>query len=293
MHSTLVYLDQIRHNLRHNSYEIILQSIKDLDKKFAPTALLKKGHFIERARINHTDNLYTRKDEVGYIIDEEVLKTRVSFGRANNEHQSIFYGAIRSPEIDKPRAVAYFETTSRLDELSTPGPFREVFTISRWRILEDIKVLEMIYSDAYLDNSEYVRMSLENQIRNQQAFIDYFKRTRGVDITDHLVEQGKFFSNEFARNDIESPEDYKISAAYSNYIWQETDCLGVTYPSVKARYIGQNVALLPDAVDKYLKLESVYLCVCERQYSEEPVAEVVKMAIDLGKDQSDFKWTNA
>ena len=152
---TLTYLEQVRHNLEYVDYDIVCKSIADLRDKFVPTALLKKGCYIDRVRINNNNEIFTNKEQVSYIHDKNILENYVTFGRANEPKQEIFYGAIESPEIQQPRIVAYFETSEILKELDKYDNIEEIFTLSRWRILEDIEIVEMIFSEEALKVSEY------------------------------------------------------------------------------------------------------------------------------------------
>lgn len=289
MDKILVELDRLRNSLRNVEYEHIYELIRSLRYKILPTALLKKGWFIDRVRLNQpADVLFTRKDEISYITDQYVLQNCVDFGRANVKGQGIFYGAVLSPEIEQPRLSAYLETSKiykhleRFPMAPENQNLTETFTVSRWRILEDIEVLEMIFSEEALKVSHYAQESLKNQLNN----------LKGHERIQHFIEQCTFFSNEFARNDIEQGENYKykISSAYINYIWNQTDFKGITYPSVATKYKGQNVALMPEFVDKYLELESCLLCKFERINGVNLPIDNSHLCTDLGNDQMDFQW---
>lgn len=279
---TLTFLEQVRHNLEHVEYNLIYKSIADLRDKFVPTALIKKGWFIDRVRINKPNEIFSRIDQVSYIHDQDVLDKYVDFGRANEPKQAVFYGSIISPQIEQPRVVAYFETSELLRELDKHDNAEEIFTLSRWRILEDIEVVEMIFSDEAIKVNEYNRQSLENQMKNYKH----------LPIADHCEAQGRFFSNEFARNDIKRGENhkYKISAGYSNYLWRNSHLKGITYPSVASNFLGQNVALLPEVVDKYLKLETVGMFKFIRKDKQNLPIDSFRLATDLGDNFNDFKW---
>ncbi|TLV00354.1 hypothetical protein [Dyadobacter luticola] len=292
MHPTLNFLSQIMYNLAYVDYEMIYQSIENLDHKIIPTSLLHKGHFIERARINYGGEIFTRPDQVSYISDPEVLRDRVKFGRANVPEQGVFYGSIVSPEIEMPRAVAYFETSSRIEELKLPGQFEEIFTVSRWEILETVQLAEIIYADQYSGTSKYVQMSIQNQRAHVEEAIEQLKLREDVDYTEHFALQSKIICNEFAKTEIDSPDDYKISAAYANYILNRTPAQGLTYPSVKSGYKGQNVVMLPNVVDKILSLKEVYMCFCRRQHSENPLVAITHIVTNVGSGEP-FTWASA
>jgi len=278
---SLIFLSQIRDNLAYADIGLIKQSIADLKNKFAPVAILKKGHYIDRVRINNGGEIFTRKDQVNYITDLDKLNNYVSFGRANFPGQSIFYGAVPSPQIRLSRGTAYLETTDFFAIKPIPNNFSEIFTLSRWTILADVQVMEIIFSDEALKISEYVKKSFESQT----AAISDHK------LKDHFLAQGKFFSNEFSRDDCRGmPDNYKISSAYANYVWKSTSVKGVTFPSVRTEFKGQNVALMPEIVDKYLKLEIVGLFKFERKDGINLPIDSIKIAKDLGMDQINFKW---
>ncbi len=279
---TFTFLEQIKDNLEYVDYKMIYQSIADLKDKFVPTALIKKGFFIDRVRVNKTGEIFSNIEQVSYIHDKNKLEKLVNFGRANEPKQSIFYGSIISPKIPHPRIVAYFETSELIKELDKHDNVEEVFTLSRWTILEDIEIVEMIFSDEALKVNDYIKQSLEHQMKNY----------KDLPLADHYEFQGKFFSNEFARADIKNNESfkYKISAAYSNYIWKNSRLKGITYPSVASNYFGQNVALLPEIVDKFLKLELVGMFKFEKKNGVNLPIASFKHATDFGDNCMNFKW---
>nr|WP_068891255.1 hypothetical protein [Pedobacter panaciterrae] len=283
MDETLKFLRDVRDNLKYVDYDEIYSAIAALRKKMLPSALLKKGHYIDRVRINHPPvKIFQNIKDVSYITNEEVLEKYVGFGRANLPKQAVFYGSVISPEVKMPREVAFKETSHNYKIREELNDIYEVFTMSRWRIKQDIEVLEMIFSDLALESSEYVRMSLANQQR-------YYKHMSGAET---IEEQARFFSNEFARADIGPDEEfkYKISAAYINYIFNNSKLKGVTYPSVQTKYAGQNIALLPELVEKYLELESVGMFTFEKKAGRYIPIDSFKVAMDLGPGKMDFQW---
>jgi hypothetical protein len=282
MNPTITYLSQVRNNLEYVDYDIIYRSISDIQSHFIPTAILPKGAFIDRVRINKPGEIYTSFDQVSYIHDKKALQEYVGFGRANEPKQAVFYGVMPSAQIESPRIVGYFETSELSKELERYDNCEEVFTLSRWRILDEIKVIEMIFSEAALEVNEDTRHSLENQI----------SKYKHLPLANAYEEQMKFFSEEFARHDIKKGEEhkYKITAAYANFLWRKSNLKSITYPSVQSNYFGQNVALLPELVDRYLKLERVGMFKFQRRNGENLPIYGFKLATDLGDNQSNFKW---
>ena len=74
-----------------------------------------------------------------------------------------------------------------------------------------------------------------------------------------LVAVVEFFSEEFAKADIDFDTDYKLSAAYAQIALKSGSVKGLIYPSVRTDYEGSNVALLPEVVDKNLHLEEALI----------------------------------
>ncbi len=285
MDKTLIYLEQISENLNFADYEMIYRSIADMRDKSAPATILKKGHYIDRVRINRKDEIFICEDEISYIKDQKKLLGRTEYGRANLPEQAMFYGAVESTLINMPRAVAYFETSDLFwgDKLNSLKEVSEVFTHSRWRVQEDIELLEIIYSDEALK----VNPDVQAALKYHTEFIkDHEKK-------DHFEEQMKFFSNQFARIKRYSNNEYKISCAYSNYILATTHLGGVAYPSVASEYKGQNIVLKPTIVDQFLKLESLSMSLFERKnYENQPIVPI-KICKNLGKNNQNFVWEPA
>lgn len=281
MNPTIQYLSEIRDGLEHVDPTMVSRAIQDLKDKFIPTALIKKDARIDRVRINKATESFSKKDDVGYITNKEVLNNHVDYGRANLPKQAIFYGSIITKHIPQPRVAAYFETSQSVKELNDTDVISETFTLSRWRVLEDIEVIEMIFSDEALKVNEYVKASFDDKM---SALNDFQRK-------EHYIEQSTFFSNEFARNDVGKGQNYKykITAAYANYLWSRTGLKGITYPSVPTEYKGHNVALLPEVVDKSLKLELVG----EFQFNgknHDNLVTLKRYCKDFGDNDSDFKW---
>lgn len=281
MNSSLAFLTQIKDNLEYADFDLIKRSIADLNDKFAPIATIFKGEYIDRVRINKNGEIFNKIDQITYITDATTLDNCTEFGRANFPKQSVFYGAIPSPQAKYPRATAYIETTKVFEDHPLPDCINEIFTLGRWKVLEDIHILEMIFSDEALKISEYARTAFNIKISEIQNHHN----------KQHFIDQGKLFSEEFARSDCRNADyNYKISSAYSNYVWNATPLKGITYPSVKTEYQGQNVALLPELVDKKLELEIVVMFKFERENGINKPIDSFRMAKDLGANKSDFQW---
>ena len=284
MNVGIEYLSTLRNDLKDISYDKIYEIISEIKYKAVPTALLHSGRYINRVRINEEPNeIYSNIKKISYNSQAESVN-KIDFGRANIPKQSIFYGSV---DLNNSLMTAYFETSQLQKNIDQYDNVEEVFTLGRWRVLSEIKILEKIFCKEALAVNEQVQQSFNAQlkkIKSKPLLFEYYKR------------QLEFFSDEFARNDIGRDESfkYKISSAYVNYMWncEKFKLLGVTYPSVMTDYIGQNVALKPEVVDEYLILEEVYMFKFERINKENLPIKCIKLATELGKNQMEFKWKN-
>lgn len=234
-------------NLVEVSYEEVYDLLKNGIKSLPlPIAKLMKGAYIDRVRPNKGATLYKHIDDLGYIKDKNVIKNILtSFGRANIPHEVMFYGALETTLIDKPRLTAIAETSNLFRNPETDCIDGEQYTVSRWVTKEELLVVEFVFSEYALKNNPDIEKSYREQI----------KLIKELDLETHEIdfhiEFLKFISEEFSK-EVTNPEDYKISAAYTNLVLLHPDICGITYPSVQTEYFGVNIALTPKTVDQYL-----------------------------------------
>lgn len=235
-------------NLEDVSYEEIYDLIKNgIGFLPLPLAKVRKNVFIDRVRANNGATLFKHIDELGYIKDKYVIDNFLtSFGRANNPHQVMFYGALKTELIDKPRLTAIAETSRLFREKGTDCIDGETYTVSRWETQDEFSVVEVVFSEYALKNNPEIVKSFEIQKQFLQAY-----KFEESEVAFHL-EFLKFISEEFSKK-VENPNDYKISVAYTNLALLHPDVCGIIYPSVQTEYFGVNIVLPPEIVDKYLK----------------------------------------
>jgi len=276
---TLNKLVEISKNLEKIDFDDVKVFIKKaIEKMPVPTAILRKGALIDRARVNNSEILYMKERDISYIKDKAIIEKFTEYGRANKPKQVMFYGAIESPEITQQRITAIFETSRLLKDKKTVSG-TELITVSRWEVLEDITLAEVIFSDKAIQNNNYTNT----------AFQHHFKQFFEHEDRELILQQLIFFSNEFAKkvgNDI----DYKISVAYTDIILNgAVEIEGIAYPSVASGYKGQNVVLRPNIIDTKLKLQKVV--------TQKIVKDKNKVRIDndkyvksFGLNNSSFEW---
>lgn len=230
-------LDEISYD---EIYSLLRESISRIP---IPVAKFHQNAEVDRARLNKADALYNHIDDLGYIKDQNVIdKYLTEYGRANKPHQVMFYGAIKTSPIDKPRVTAIAETSKLFQDKDGYNLDGENYTISRWRNRDEFYMAEIVFAKAAIENNPDIKRSFENQIR--------FADDLNEDDIEFYKEFLIFISEEFARK-AEKNDDYKISVAYANLILEHPQIEGVMFPSVQTNYFGANIVVSPEIVDKY------------------------------------------
>ena len=241
-------LKEFSTNLTSVSYDEIFDLLKNGIKFIPiPIAKLSKNAYIDRARPNKGKILFKHIDELGYIKNKNVIdNVLTNFGRANNPHQVMFYGALETKLIDKPRLTAIAETSHIFRNEGTDCITGEYYSVSRWETQEELLVAEVVFSEYALKNNPDVAKSYESQKEMLK------KHNLGEKDTAFHLEFLKFISEEFSKK-VTNTEDYKISSAYTNIALSHPDVSGITYPSVQTDYFGINIVLPPNIVDQFVK----------------------------------------
>lgn len=243
------------------------------------TAKLKKGHHIERARVNEPGQIFNAESEITYRTD---FKNITKFGRANCPGQSLFYGAVKAENIEYPRIINLFETSELFrekDNLNENAEF--TMTVGKWRVKEDIEIAEVVFNQSNIENIPQIKESYEYQFAKIKN--DF------PDRVDDIARILQFFSDEFAKKDIKSHEDYKISAAYTDMIINTRTASGITYPSTRTDSQGFNVALTIHAVENSLELEVVGMFKVIKK-GKHTLIDNLGYATDLGAMKGAFNW---
>ncbi|TQO37034.1 hypothetical protein GQ41_1625 [Arenibacter algicola] len=262
------------------SYNKLVNALTTL--QFVPfvTAILKKGHSIERARINKPNEIFTTESQISYRTDYPNIK---SYGRANVPHFSLFYGAFETEVIKHPRFVNLLETSEIFRNLEKNEAKNADFimTVGKWIIKEDIEVVEIVFDENSIKNSADIKRSYEFHL--EKLTKEHPEHTEQFELIL------KFFSNQFAKKEINSHFDYMVSAAYTDMAINWRGQQGLTYPSVKTDYQGQNVVLTPYAVDKYLELEITAMYRVQKN-GKQSIISPLKHCTDFGPLNTNFKW---
>lgn len=241
-------LKEYSKNLSSVSYDQVYDLLKNGIRHIPlPLAKVWRGAFIDRVRPNKGDELYTHIDQLGYIKDEEVINNILTtFGRANCPHQVMFYGALQTSLINQQRLTAIAETSNVFRVKDKDCVEGQHCTVSRWQTKKDFLVVEVVFSDYALKNNPDIVRSFESQ---EKMLRDHNLEQKDMDFHLDFL---KFISEEFSKK-VSNPEEYKISAAYTNLAVLHPEVCGITYPSVQTEYFGVNIVLTPKTVDKYVK----------------------------------------
>lgn len=277
-------LEEVRNNLENIDFDYIVELIKNsLVKIPFSTAKLKPGMLIDRVRFNSPpeETLFKSEESVSYIKDKKAIADFLTeYGRANKPHEVIFYGAIESTKIPTQRVTAIFEKSELLESKDSVHLEGELYTLSRWEVIKEMEVVEVVFSD----------LAIKSNPDTKKAFEYHFNNIYNDPNREFFLRQLKFFSDEFARK-INSDNDYKISVAYTDVALNHAGYSGIIYPSVKSDYKGQNVALKPSVIDNNLILKHVSTIRLHKN-KEKAFLNNHKYVSDFGVKNSKFTWSD-
>lgn len=208
---------------------------------------------------------------------------KVPFGRANNEFEPIFYG---SHDGD----LALFESCQNLPEHDRFEP--QNFTMGIWKVKanEKLRLVPIIDSDEVQKVRDDMRNINEKSEKQHQEWLTSKKIIEASKIIR------KFFADEFAKTNIKSINDYKISAFFAKTI-QDMNKLstvkfdGILYPSVAYKFRGDNVAIFPSSLYKLEPLKCFSIISYNFDFDK---GTLVKGITAEGKvlDNETIEWTD-
>jgi hypothetical protein len=158
-------------------------------------------------------------------------------------------------DLDNPRIIPVYEAIPWMRDKTTKG--RRVVTFSKWRVLQDIRLIAIIQHADYYERNSFTK-----------EVADYF--------SDNLNKMGEhkeeieifttYIASEFAK-EISHEYEYLISAAFTEQIVNK-GFDGVLYPSVQLDGAGFNVALTPQVADTKIQLEVVEECTAYKYFDK-------------------------
>lgn len=236
---------------------------------------INKGARLMRARLNPTEVPYNCEKDLSYRPDDWAVP---NYGRASVPLRSVFYGVLgnesREATVETVLSEAH-EIFRNTESASDIVPHEFYCTFGVWRVTEPINIAEMVFSKRFVRNVEWVKTACVHYL---DSYASKLKHER-VDTVRLLLE---FVSDEFSRSDIRTHEDYLVSAAYSQYVFESTPLRGVLYPSVRTKGYGVNVALSPSTVDRFTTLEEAHFSRVATTDRQELLITPLKTVTDFG-----------
>lgn len=223
-------------------YSTIYNLLKKVDLGQLVGTKIPSNSLIIRARISEKEE-FTKVKQLSYKCDP------TKYGRANRIKFPVFYGSYTPVTKDNflnTVVSSYMELIEILRNKEMPVDTKELsLTLGIWKVKSEMPVASIIYDKEYLRKNRHVL-----------GLYDLF--LKNCNVKDKLILE--FISEEFAKAEINSNNDYKISAAFSELFFEKNyyKIGALLYPSVRAQGESFNVAIRPYFVKRYLQLDSVY-----------------------------------
>jgi hypothetical protein len=239
-------------------------SLKELDElinnviPLIPFSLgvIPKDTFLYRARVNEKGKKFLHLDQLTLRKHKDVK----SFGRANQPGESIFYCSTNMN-------LACGEVLQDLRYSFQPKYEVGFATVSVWKILKDIRVAPIYYSENVTKVRKDIAAYKEGNKKQVREWNNVSHAT--LDVSDLIME---FFCDEFSKSDIITEHDYKFSVSYTRRLQHANTLIapehkkeafdGIVYPSVALKFAGDNVALFDDNLYKKIKFQTAYEVAC-------------------------------
>lgn len=230
-------LKQIANNLENTEYEDIFRLLKELEITYAMSFSIPKGFLVSRIRPSG-EIPYNNESQISFNPEPKY------FGRANKPNEPIFYCSLQAPGMISSLDTNVWEWSNILNKKSVDEiNFPISFTAGFWEIQSNLPTLPLIYNSA-----------LQRKFKLFEPLLKKYKKHKGkTELSEKIIE---FLAIEFSKTNIRTPNDYKLTAAFSDYIRKRigNKIPSILYPSVRTTDNGFNLAITPINVEKYLKL---------------------------------------
>ncbi|MBK9632889.1 MAG: hypothetical protein IPO62_17845 [Saprospiraceae bacterium] len=236
------------------------------------------GKIIYRARPNGDTSPFTNRKELSY--KPSIYNT--TYMRASTPKSTMFYGSIipeylNQNELKMARVISAAETSYLLRDKTTSG--EQKLTFSKWLVTDNMRLVAICYKEDFINfNSHYKEL-----YHAYQAFLSNYPK----DIQQKYLDISNFIASEYSKEPINNDYDYMISAIFSE-ISTNQGFDGVYYPSVRTGYHGFNVAIIPEAVDNYMKLKSAMECTIYK-HDDRTIVDNESIAL-IDDDTLDFSF---
>jgi hypothetical protein len=212
-----------------------------------PKCVIPKGKKLIRGRVHkNKEQFFHHISDISYNRQTFLIK---DFGRANEPGQSVFY-------CSDNQNTAFIETCTVARD-DTDKDF-ELITWGIWEVVKDIEISYVIGRENQISENQILN-SLTNSFKE-------FLNPLSQETRECLLLLHDFISNQFQIESKGHHSLYKISCAFSNWIYtqtfldnngKETESSGIMYRSSIWPEEGMNIALKPTVVDNSLRLIDV------------------------------------
>jgi len=215
------------------------------------------ANLVYRARLNEPGKRWNHISEISFIPEHSVHKI-IDFGRVNQPKQSMFYGAFNM-------ATACVESVTKGNVFEMPNS--PTCTVGVWKIESPLIWAELPHSAKHFEafwarttfRSESIRV--EHIEKWNKELVENIKKSehyRG-EIDIQIMQ---FFAEEFAKFDIKSNSDYKLSNYYADRVFNrikgfelQEDVDAIIYPSIASSYQHKNIVMRTGTATTKLKFQ--------------------------------------
>lgn len=231
------FLDVLQKQKDERSIEsyIYIKNILNTVEFPIPFTLFEKNKRFVRTRVHkESEEFFTNVEDLSYRKDVQNIK---SFGRANEPGQSFFY-------CSDDDSLSLIET-SHIARYLEEKDF-EFSTNGLWIAKENLVIVNVLTNDDIRGKHKQI----------DDLSVDFEKLLSDQDDEAAMAVKNfyQFISKEFSRPAENDSNHYKVTAAFTNYIFDSIDKVdGIMYPSTLLNHKGFNFVFKPETVEKKLQ----------------------------------------
>lgn len=215
---------------------------------------------------DNRDDLFKTSEDLSYRKD---ILSISNFGRANEPGQGFFYcNDNKNQDTGISEIVSVLRGNIHSEE--------EVLTIGAWNLNQSLKLAIILpLKSSFLSQED---------LKNMEKF--YSQIAEGNEL-EEIKKFVNFIAEEFYLDIDKDNSNYKVTAAFSNYVrnvFPEID--GIMYSSIKSEHTGINIVLWPETADSKLEFararKTVFKKTKDKTFVEQEIAE--SKAYDIESD---------
>lgn len=209
--------------------------------------------WILRVRPNGRDEIFKEECEVSYNRDIAKIKA----GRFNRPYESVFYGALPIPEGEVAWELsAILECDKELTDDSILVRTRD-YTCSFWLVNDGFYAINLCHEETHMKANSSLKEGIDN-------FISILRQHVSPKAFEYILKIWKFYSGLSSQRYVDNTSYYILTAlfcAIKDYYMAKKNTVidGLIYPGCMTEARGLNIVMMPDAVDRLLTLDKVYM----------------------------------